>query len=107
MMWRKNCEVNGAWKKFADIRRGSNGNPLTAAEYGDHCDYSGYDSVKPWSDERDFYDGNILQSNEKSTHANPVLIFCQNKNNKKTDMRKIVSFFQNILAFTLKFMLQR
>jgi len=45
--------------------------------------------------------------NEKSTHANPVLIFCQNKNNKKTDMRKIVSFFQNILAFTLKFMLQR
>lgn len=44
---------------------------------------------------------------QKITHANPVLIFCQNKNNKKTDMRKIVSFFQNILAFTLKFMLQR
>ena len=37
---------------------------------------------------------NISQMDEKFTHANPVLIFCQNKNNKKTDMRKIVSYFR-------------
>ena len=29
---------------------------------------------------------------QKITHANPVLIFCQNKNNKNRSMRKIASY---------------
>lgn len=39
---------------------------------------------------------------QKITYANPVLIFCQNKNNKKTDMRKIVSSFENFSFFCIE-----
>ena len=39
---------------------------------------------------------------QKITYANPVLIFCQNKNNKKTDMRKIVSFVSALVIIAMQ-----